>query len=131
MLLAHIAVAEVHICDVGIRGRPDSDIPAVIGIGGDDDGLPLPADGTPPATLAGKDVAFFRDLLERARAHTHRHAETLADADLDREIVRPRPDGGKRVLNVRWALFHLLEHQAGHHGQIQLLKHLRRGQGRD
>src|SRR5688572_5085754 len=49
MLLAHIAVAEVHLTAVGLEGREGSDVPAVIGIRIEDDGLPLPPDGRPPA----------------------------------------------------------------------------------
>jgi len=29
-----------------------------------------------------------------------------------------------RVLSVRWAMYHVLEHYAGHRGQVQLLRHL-------
>jgi len=53
-------------------------------------------------------------------------AMTLADDDLGREIHRRRPDGSERVFNVGWVLYHILEHEAGHHGQINLLKHLHR-----
>lgn len=126
MLLAHIAVAETHLTDVGLLGKPDSDVPAIIGIRVEDDGLPLPEGGRPPAVLAGKDAAYFRDLLARARAHFRAAAAALEDADLDRVVVRKRPDGGERVFNVRWVIAHALEHEAGHRGQILQLKHLRR-----
>ncbi len=123
MLLAHIAVAEVHLTFVGVQGEPDSDVSGVIGIRIEDDGMPLPADGRPPAALQGKNISFFHDLLARARAHTREVARGLNDADLDREIVRERPDGSVRVLNPRWGLYHILEHEAGHFGQILQLRH--------
>ena len=125
MLLAHIAVAEAHLTDVGLLGKPDSDIEGAIGIHGDDDGLPLPPGGTPPAALRAKDLAFFKGLLERARAHLAKASMALSDDDLERQIVRRRPDGSQRIFNVRWVLYHAIEHEAGHHGQILLLKHLR------
>ena len=124
MLLAHIAVAETHITAVGIEGLPTSDVPSVLGIQIEDDGLPLPASGHPPAALEGKDIAWFHGLLEKARANTKRVAIDLTDADLGRQIARNRPDGTPRILSVDWALYHILEHGAGHHGQILMLRHL-------
>jgi uncharacterized damage-inducible protein DinB len=126
MLLAHIAVAEAHITAVGLEGKPDSDLPAVIGISMDDDGMPLPPDGHPPAALAGKDVAFFNQLLDRARNNTRRVAAGLTDSDLGRQVARNRPDGTRRIFNLEWVLYHMVEHEAGHFGQILLLRHLSR-----
>jgi len=128
MLLAHIAVAETHVGQVGLLGERDSHVEDVIGIHVDDDGLPL-APGAPPAPkLNGMDSAFFAGLLARASAHTRTAAAKLSDDDLDRQVVRPpRPDGTRRVFNVRWVLYHMIEHTAGHFGQIQLLLHLMGG----
>jgi uncharacterized damage-inducible protein DinB len=124
MLLAHLAVAETHIGAIGLERRDTSDVPGVIGIRMEDDGLPLPPDGRPPEALQDRDIAFFHALLDKARVHTRQVASTLTDADLPRVITRPRPDGSRRLLNVEWALYHLVEHQAGHLGQILLLRHL-------
>jgi uncharacterized damage-inducible protein DinB len=126
MLLAHIAVAETHLVAVGLERHPDSDVRAVIGISMDDEGMPLAPGARPAPALTGRDVAFFHDLLRRAREHTRRVARTLTDEDLARETVRPRPDGGTRVLDGGWVLYHLVEHTAGHLGQINLLRHLYR-----
>ena len=98
----------------------------VLGIDREDVGTPLPADERPPAGLAGKDIAFFHDLLARARAHTLEVARSLADADLEREVTRQRPDGSSNTITVRWALYHMLEHLAAHYGQVNLMKHLQR-----
>jgi len=124
MLLAHVAVAEAHMASVLIEGVSDSDVVGVLGITADDDGLPLPPRGKPPAVLDGKDVAFFHDLLRRAREHTRRIAIPLTDADLDRRVVRHPPDGTTRHSNVDWAFYHLVEHLAGHHAQILMIRHL-------
>jgi len=124
MLLAHVAIAEAHMAAVLIARRPDSDVVGVLGITADDDGLPLPPDGRPPAILAGKDIAFFHDLLKRAREHTRRIAIPLTEADLDRRVVRRPPDGTTRHSNVDWAFYHLVEHLAGHRAQILLIQHL-------
>jgi hypothetical protein len=98
----------------------------VLGIASGDIGTPLPADGRPPAGLAGRDIAFFHDLLARARAHTREVARALGDPDLERELVRQRPDGTANSITLRWALYHLLEHLAAHYGQVNLMKHLQR-----
>lgn len=125
MLLTHIAVAEVHIAFVVLKGERDSDIRSVLGIEMDDDGMPLPADGLPPAALDRRDWPFFEDLLERALAHTREVCRTLEDSELGVEIVRPpRPDGSVRVFDRRWGLHHMVEHAAQHLGQLQVLKRL-------
>ncbi|MCE9626497.1 MAG: DinB family protein [Candidatus Eisenbacteria bacterium] len=123
MLLAHIAVAQVHLGFVVLKGERDSDISGVLGITMDDDGMPLPADGLPPAALEGREVTFFTALLERALEHTRLVARGLDDASLTVSIERPpRPDGSVRVFDRRWGLYHLVEHAAQHLGQIQVLK---------
>jgi len=123
MLLAHIAYAENHMVAVGIEGHPSSDTKRVIGLSEEDEGMPLKPGDPPAPALAGKELAFYEDALARARAHTHAALERLTDDDLTRVIVR---GGGRREFDVGWMLYHLLEHEAGHRGQIQVLKHLMR-----
>jgi hypothetical protein len=122
MLLAHTAVAEVHLVQVGVLGMAENDVRPVIGIGADDDGLPLAPGAAPPAVLRDKNLAFYDDMLARARAHTRKALAGLNDADLDRQVERPRPDGSRRLFNVGWLLCHVVDHQATHQGQISLLK---------
>jgi len=127
MLLAHVAFAETNLAQVGLAGEPKGHPQDVIGITEEEEGLPLPPDGRPPAALAGKPLAWFEDMLARARAHTHRVARGLTDDDLGVVIERPpRPDGTVRRFDKAWVLYHLIEHEAGHRAQIQLLRHLRR-----
>lgn len=126
MLLAHNAVAEVLWTQVALLGITEPDSKPAIGITMEEDGLPIAPDAKAPANLKGKPLAYYEDLLAKARAYLKDAAVKLTDADLDKEITRPRPDGTKRVLNVRWALYHKLEHFAGHRGQIQLLRHMYR-----
>lgn len=130
MLLAHIAVAETHVTQVGLLGEPAGHVQDVLGIVEDDDGLPLPAGGAPPAALAGRDAAFHLALLDRALAHTRVVAKRLTDAELEVDVVRPpRPDGTQRVLQKRWALFHIVEHTAQHLGQLTSLRSQLRAAG--
>lgn len=124
MLLAHVAIAEAAWMQVGIEGLERSDTEPVLGIGPDDDGMPLAAGAGPPAVLDGRDLAFFDDLLARARAHTVRVVRGLEPDAFGRERVITRRDGATFTTHPRWVLYHVLEHLAGHYGQINLLRHL-------
>jgi len=126
MLLTHLAIVEVYWTKVVVENDKSGSVQAVLGIGEDDDGMPI-ADGAPAFPLLnGKDLAFYDDLLDRARSYFKQVTKDRPDEDMDREFTRERPDGSQRVLNVRWYYYHVLEHFSGHFGQILLLKHLRR-----
>ena len=127
MLLAHIAWAENHLVQVGLEAKATSDTRATLGI--EEDGLPLAADAPPWPALDGRDLAYFDGLLARSRDYTRNVARALTDTDLEEQVVRTRPDGTRRVFNKGWVLYHLLEHEAGHHAQINLLRHLQRARG--
>ena len=129
MLLAHIGYAEAHLVQVGLEGEARGHAHDVVGITDAEEGLPLPPGGQPPAALAGRELGFFDALLAKARARTREVAACLTDADLERHVFRPRPDGTRRVFNPGWVLYHLIEHEAGHHGQINLMRHLRAAAG--
>ena len=98
MLLAHQAVVEVFWTGTGIEDQQRDDIryQEILGITGDDDGMPIAENGAPPAILAGKDLAFYDDLLVRARRHLKRVGTSVRDSDLT--IIRPRtrPNGDPR-----------------------------------
>ena len=126
MLLSHIAYAETHLTQVGILGETTGHAHDVIGLTEEEEGLPLASGALPaPATL-GRPLEYFDDLLARAREHTLAALRGLTDDDLGRRVTRPRPDGAERVFNVGWVIYHILEHEAGHRGQINLLGHLHR-----
>jgi uncharacterized damage-inducible protein DinB len=124
MLLAHSAIVEVFWTLVALKrdGKPVAE--PILGINMDDDGMPIPEDAKPPANLAGKNMAYFDELLRKARAFLKDSAKGVPDSDLDREVTRTRDDGTKRVINVRWYFYHILEHFSGHYGQVLLLRHL-------
>lgn len=125
MLMAHQAIIEVGWTGLGIEDLQRSEIrfQEILGIG--DSGVPLAPNGAPPVALAGKDLAFFDDLLDRARKHLKRVVAPVRDSDLTILRPRTRPDGETREVEVRWTIYHMLEHFAGHFGQILLLQHAR------
>jgi uncharacterized damage-inducible protein DinB len=124
MLLAHIAIVEVFWTQIGLEQVPE-DMTA-LGIGTDDDGMPIAADAGPPAKLAGREIAYFEDLLARGRAVLKRSAERLTDEDLRSRVSRVRKNGEQQSFDKAWVLYHLVEHFAGHYGQILLLRHMYR-----
>jgi len=126
MLLAHNAIVDVFWTQLAILGITETDSLPAIGISMDDDGMPLAADAEGPANLKGKPLAFYEDLLARGRGFVREAWAKVSDADMDKQITRDRPDGSKRILSVRWAMYHIIEHYAGHRGQVQLLRHLYR-----
>ena len=126
MLLAHNAIVDVFWTQLAILGIKETDSLPAIGISMDDDGMPLPQDAEGPANLKGKPLAFYEDLLTRGRAYVKDAWSKVSDADMDKQTTRERPDGSRRIFTVRWAMYHILEHYAGHRGQVQLLRHLHR-----
>ena len=122
MLLAHIALVEAAWIGAAARGLEFAKVD-VVPIRWPDSGIPLAPDAAPPVALGGKDLAFYDDLLARAHAFTREVLAPLSEADLDQRRVRIRRDGTQVDYNVGWALYHALEHMAGHYGQVNLLRH--------
>lgn len=129
MLLAHLAVVETFWFNVGAAEMPlepdgDNLILTTIGIRMDDDGLPLAAEGRHPATLAGKKLDDYLQMLDKARRAIHETLKRWTDAELQQTYQR------RDILITReWTAYHVLEHFAGHFGQILLVKHLLRDAG--
>lgn len=128
MLLAHLAVVDVWWIRIAPNSVPESEADTVfkeiIGIGGDDDGLPLAAEGKHPATLSGKTMADYFAMLDKARSATHKELQKWRDTDLPTTYQLR-----DRTITREWTVYHVLEHFAGHYGQILLLKHLMRDAG--
>jgi uncharacterized damage-inducible protein DinB len=124
MLLAHNAIVEVFWTLIVLKREEKPMAEPILGINMDDDGMPIPEEGKPPASLAGKNMAFYDELLTKARVFLKDSAKGVPDPDLEREVTRTRPDGTQRVINVRWYFYHILEHFSGHYGQVLLLRHL-------
>jgi uncharacterized damage-inducible protein DinB len=123
MLLSHIAVVEVHWTLVAIEGWSAEEVGRRLEFGLDDDGMPLARKDTPPAHLRGKKLAFYAALLRRARSIVKKEFARHRPADLARIVTRTRVSGQVVHQDARWILYHLVEHLAGHYGQILLLRH--------
>ena len=123
MLLAHLAIVEVFWSQIGLLGHDAPAPETVIGIDMDGDGIPIAADAGPPAALAGRDLAWYRERLGEARAFLEATVRDRDEAWLDEERTRVRRNGTTQRFNHRWVLYHLLEHFAAHAGQILLIRH--------
>ncbi len=126
MLLAHLAIVETYWLQVATERISEAGLRKVLAIGADDDGMPLAPTALPPAVLHGRTLAFYQKLLAKARAYTKRTLRDWADADLERFVSRTRRTGEVSRQSLRWILYHILEHEAGHYGQVLLLRHLYR-----
>jgi uncharacterized damage-inducible protein DinB len=123
MLLAHLAIVEVFWSQIGLLGQAAPAPETVIGIGMDGDGIPIAAGAVPPATLAGRDLAWYRERLTEGRAFLKQTVRSRDEAWLDEELTRVRRNGTTHRYDRRWVLYHLLEHFAAHFGQILLIRH--------
>jgi uncharacterized damage-inducible protein DinB len=123
MLLAHLAIVDIWWIRIAPNQVPESEADKIFkeiaGIGGDDDGLPLAPDGRHPGPLTGKTLEDYLRMIDNARAVTHKELSKWRDIELD--STYPLRD---RIISREWTLYHVLEHFAGHYGQILLLKHL-------
>jgi len=124
MLLAHMAIVEVWWTRIVVEKADPAEVGPVLGIGDDDDGMPVKPGAKPIALLDGKALAFYRDLHAKARAYFTKMAAGMTEQDLVGETVRKRDDGTEVGISGRWYLYHVLEHFSGHYGQILLLRHL-------
>jgi uncharacterized damage-inducible protein DinB len=129
MLLAHNAVVETFwlmVAPKGLPVEPDGNerIKEIIGIRGNEDGLPLPPEGTHPESLSGKTLDEYLAMLDTARTVVHGELRTWTDDGLDTffnvEDYR---------ISRAWVLYHVLEHLAAHVGQVLILMHIMRDRG--
>ncbi len=125
MLMAHLAASEIGYLYIACAGLSYQDAKPVIHehLGIDWDGVLV---GTHAASLKGRDLDGYLDLLARARRATHELLKTWDDTSLDTVVV----GGGTGItISHRWVLYHVLEHFAAHIGQICILLHCMRDQG--
>lgn len=77
--------------------------------------------------VSGKKLSYFTDILATTRQETKDALKTLTDDDLTREIAPLDPgelDNAEKRFSIEWILYHLVEHEAHHKGQIAVMKRL-------
>ena len=77
--------------------------------------------------VSGEPLEFYTERMDRVRAETLRILAELTDRDLAREVapLDPGPSThGPVTYTIEWILYHLIEHEAHHKGQIAVMKRL-------
>lgn len=131
MLLTHCAIVEVYwLYAADQENMTDEEMETVfknmLGVGGDDDGMPAKAETRHPAILRGKTTQDYFTMLDKARTATHELFQGWTDAKLDSVYSQPKRD---RNFSYNWTIYHILEHFSGHYGQVLLLMHLMQDAG--
>ena len=79
--------------------------------------------GKYPDSWDGWDVAHYhtisavKDLLAETHQRTEQWLDTLSNDDLDREVALPWGS----VISLGWCIWHVLEHEIHHRGEIYLM----------
>ena len=74
--------------------------------------------------VQGEPLEFFLEKLDSVREETRAALSRLSDSDLHRPIQTLDAPPEADRFTVEWILYHLVEHEAHHRGQIALLRRL-------
>lgn len=117
-LLLHIAEAEhwwmrVVLADQGEEGQlpPDSLFPFLVNENGD-------------AVAGERPLTEYLTVLDDTRTWTRNFLVGLSAEDLGRDFPFTSQEGESFVFSVEWVLYHLVEHEAHHRGQLALMHRL-------
>jgi uncharacterized damage-inducible protein DinB len=117
--LLHVAAVEWSWIFQDIFGRPDDDFQ------GWEEAFPIRV-GAPQAS--GKPLAFYTEKLAAVRAQVLDALRGMSEDDLARLVgegpVGEGEESRSRLYTIDWILFHLVEHEAHHVGQVELLRRL-------
>ncbi len=78
--------------------------------------------------VAGRPLQWYVEKLDATREETLRILRDLSDSDLSRLVGEAESDEGvekrSRLYTIDWIIWHILQHEAAHVGQIELLRRL-------
>lgn len=74
--------------------------------------------------ISGKPLAYYFEQLNAIRAETHAALARLTDDDLQQAITPLDSGDSTEQYSIEWILYHLVEHEAHHKGQIAVMKRL-------
>ena len=69
--------------------------------------------------IKGKKLKFYLDKLDLVRQDVKDRLTRIEDSELDHLV-----DVGHAAVSIEWILFHLIEHEAMHVGQMSMLRRL-------
>ena len=118
--LLHINAVEWSWIHEDILGRPDTEYPGVW-----EEAMPIRV-GVPQVT--GRPLEWYLAKLDATRERTLEVLRGFTDADLPRLVGEAEPPPGleKRsyLYTIDWIIWHLIQHESAHLGQIELLRRL-------
>ena len=78
--------------------------------------------------VAGRPVEYYFEKLDATRERTLEILRGFTDADLSRLVGEAEPPPGEerrsRLYTIDWVIWHIIEHEATHVGQVELLRRL-------
>lgn len=101
-------------------GAPSTDYPGVWS-----EAMPIRAGA---AQVTGRQLTWYMDKLDATRVETLRTLRGFTDSDLSRLVgeveTPPGPQRRRQLYTIDWIIWHILQHEAAHVGQIELLRRL-------
>ncbi|MBK8981283.1 MAG: DinB family protein [Ignavibacteria bacterium] len=74
--------------------------------------------GEPPSTPP--EISYYLDVISEARKNLTDYMAGMKDAELEENVTMKRKNGD-HTLQKKWIIYHLLEHEAHHRGQMFML----------
>jgi uncharacterized damage-inducible protein DinB len=119
-LLLHLDAVEWSWIYQDIFGAPDAAYPGEWA-----EAMPIRL-GVPQ--VQGRPLASYLDQLAASRARTLEALRGFSDADLTRLVGEAEPPAGweprSTLYTIDWIIWHKIEHEATHDGQVELLRRL-------
>jgi uncharacterized damage-inducible protein DinB len=119
-MLLHIDGVEWSWIFEDIFGRPDTEYP-----GEWREAMPIRL-GMPQ--VQGRPAEWYLDKLDATRQRTLEVLRGFTDADLARLVGESDPGPGREkrswLFTIDWIIWHIIQHEASHLGQIELLRRL-------
>jgi uncharacterized damage-inducible protein DinB len=119
-MLLHVDAVEWSWIFEDIFGRPDSEYP-----GEWSEAMPI---RLKVPQVQGRPVEWYLQKLDATRERTLEVLRGFTDADLPRLVGESVPGPGQekrsRLFTIDWIIWHIIQHEAAHVGQVELLKRL-------
>ncbi|MFZ1321755.1 MAG: DinB family protein [Ignavibacteria bacterium] len=75
-------------------------------------------DASPP--LSAPEISDYHEVMSEARKNLLDYMATMKDSDLEK-MVSFKTGSGEKSFSKKWIIYHLIEHEAHHRGQIFML----------
>jgi uncharacterized damage-inducible protein DinB len=119
-LLLHIAAVEWSWLHEDIFGTPDDEYP-----GSWEEAMPIRVGA---AQVSGRPIEEYVRHLDAMREDTLKVLRGFSDEDLKRLVGEAEPPPGleprSELYTIDWIIWHVIEHEAEHVGQVELLRRL-------